>query len=208
MPEHFVIIRKNGAYEYWRQSSRGTERLAGGAAKIVGQAGNSGTPRAKWDWVVTLEGWGTQFVSVLRSDTLHMESTRPSPSDSVDSADYVRVLETALTPPSPNIQPRAPSVPLPKGVSYYPDESLDVPPSPLEAVAPTYPEFARDAGIHGQVGVHCLIGIDGRVKNTKIVQSVTGLDQAVIHAVMQWRFTPGYRAGQPIPSWAQLRFDF
>lgn len=158
--------------------------------------------------MVQLKGWATQFVHVSRNDTLHMEAVHPSTPDSVISAMYVRVADDAFRQAPVRAAPSPSRVTLPRGVTYHPDRSLDVPPSPLHVEPAVYPEFARDAGIHGTVVVTCLVGTDGRVKNVKIVRAVTGLNDTVLHTVRQWTFSPGYRGGTPVASWAEIGFDF
>jgi protein TonB len=86
---------------------------------------------------------------------------------------------------------------------YYEDE-----PVPVTAPTPAYPEFARDAGITGKVILHVLVGKDGRVKNVKVKQSVTGLDQAAKDAVQKWVFKPALSNNKPVAVWVEVPMDF
>ena len=86
---------------------------------------------------------------------------------------------------------------------YYEDE-----PVPVTAPTPAYPEFARDAGITGKVVLHVLVGKDGRVKNVKVKQSVTGLDQAAKDAVQKWVFKPALSNNKPVAVWVEVPMDF
>ncbi|HET9253146.1 MAG TPA: energy transducer TonB [Candidatus Eisenbacteria bacterium] len=86
---------------------------------------------------------------------------------------------------------------------YYEDE-----PVPVTAPTPAYPEFARDAGITGKVILHVLVGKDGRVKNVKVKQSVTGLDDAAKQAVQKWVFKPALSNNKPVAVWVEVPMDF
>lgn len=86
---------------------------------------------------------------------------------------------------------------------YYEDE-----PVPVTAPTPAYPEFARDAGITGKVILHVLVGKDGRVKNVKVKQSVTGLDDAAKQAVQKWVFKPALSNNKPVAVWVEIPMDF
>jgi protein TonB len=86
---------------------------------------------------------------------------------------------------------------------YYEDE-----PVPVTAPPPAYPEFAREANITGKVTLHVLVGKDGRVKNVKVIKSVTGLDQAAIDAVKRWVFKPALSNNKPIAVWVEIPMDF
>lgn len=86
---------------------------------------------------------------------------------------------------------------------YYEDE-----PVPVTAPTPAYPEFARDAGITGKVILHVLVGKDGRVKNVKVKQGVTGLDDAAKQAVQKWVFKPALSNNKPVAVWVEIPMDF
>jgi protein TonB len=46
--------------------------------------------------------------------------------------------------------------------------------------------------------IEAIIATDGTVKNTKVLRSVPGLDQAALVAVQQWRFTPTLLNKEPV----------
>ena len=62
---------------------------------------------------------------------------------------------------------------------------------------PVYPPDAKDAGVQGVVILDVLLGVDGKVEQTKILRSIPLLDQAAIDAVRQWEFTPLLLNGVP-----------
>lgn len=70
-------------------------------------------------------------------------------------------------------------------------------------VQPDYPEFARKAGINGEVVLTAAIDIGGKVTDVKVVSSPDGgevLEHAAIKALRQWRYQPAQKDGQPVAS--------
>jgi protein TonB len=86
---------------------------------------------------------------------------------------------------------------------YYED-----PPAPVTRVEPSYPEMAREAQIQGRVVLHVLVGKDGRVKNVKVMRSVTMLDGAAVDAVKRWVFKPALSNNKPVAVWVEVPVDF
>jgi TonB family protein len=81
-------------------------------------------------------------------------------------------------------------------------------PVPVTQVQPVYPEFAREAQIQGTVTLHVLVGKDGRVKNIKVIKSVTGLDEAAKSAVQKWVFKPALSNNKPVAVWVEVPVAF
>jgi TonB family protein len=81
-------------------------------------------------------------------------------------------------------------------------------PLPTLVVMPTYPEFAKDAGIAGTVVVQALVGEDGLVYEKKIVHGVTGLNESAFHAITQWTFRPAMYDGRPVALWLEIAIIF
>jgi protein TonB len=115
---------------------------------------------------------------------------------------------TELTPESDGLLPGVPGVPTGEIVNYVP-----APPPPhkpfrvggevraprkLRDVAPKYPAIAQQARIEGTVVIDAVIGVDGRVAEMRVTQSVPLLDQAARDAVIQWVFTPTRLNGEPV----------
>jgi protein TonB len=94
---------------------------------------------------------------------------------------------------------------LPKYGEYvYVDEF----PHPLNQVAPQYPDRARELGVSGTVIVQALVGKDGRVEDTKIVNSIPELDDAAQTAVRQWTFKPARVKDDPVAVWVAVPVKF
>lgn len=87
------------------------------------------------------------------------------------------------------------------GGFYQPGNGVTAP-RELQRAVPKYTSDAMRAKIQGEVWVRCIVQPDGTVTNPEVVRSldtVFGLDQEAIKAVLKWRFVPGTRMGQPVP---------
>lgn len=76
--------------------------------------------------------------------------------------------------------------------------------------APPYPPAALAARQSGRVLLHVLVGIDGQVRDVRIVESVpTGVFDAVsIEAARAWTLAPELRDGKPVEAWLQVPIAF
>jgi protein TonB len=72
-------------------------------------------------------------------------------------------------------------------------------PAKIRHVPPVYPVMAQQARVEGIVIIEAIIGIDGRVKEARVLRSKPLLDQAALEAVRQWQFTPTTLNGVPVP---------
>jgi protein TonB len=66
-------------------------------------------------------------------------------------------------------------------------------------VAPIYPAIARATGIQGIVILEVIIDERGTVTSSRVLRSVTLLDQAALDAVNRWRFEPARLNEEAIP---------
>ena len=94
---------------------------------------------------------------------------------------------------------------LPKFGEYVYVEEL---PEAVTKVTPVYPDLAREAGVDGTVLVQALVGKDGKVKDTKVVKSITMLDAAAESAVRQWVFKPALSNNKPVAVWVAVPVKF
>ena len=79
-------------------------------------------------------------------------------------------------------------------------------PEAISKVPPVYPEAARPAD--GTVLIQALVGKDGRVRDTRVVKSIPGLDDAAVAAVRQWVFKPAMAKGSPVEVWVAVPVRF
>ena len=195
-PSHWILsFRDSGVLEHWVKSPRGIFRCRTGSFRIV-------PAQDTHEWNVTV-GSDT-YRCLVRGDTLTFQPTIGSSGTQT----YIRYYE--LQVPAWTLEPQVfPEVRvMPGAMSSETTDSLRAPPTPIDEVLPVYPSFAWSAGITGKVVTHVLVGKDGRVKNVKIVQSVTGLSEAAMHAARQWTFQPAILDGDPVPSWITVTFTF
>jgi protein TonB len=92
----------------------------------------------------------------------------------------------------------APSAPAAPRVPVRPSSGVRAPRKTVD-VAPKYPALARESRVEGVVILEVIIDERGNVTSTRVLRSVTLLDQAAIDAVQQWKFTPTLLNGEPIP---------
>ena len=72
-------------------------------------------------------------------------------------------------------------------------------PQQTKKVEPIYPPIAQSARVSGAVILEATIGVDGKVRDVKVLRSLPLLDQAAIDAVRQWEYEPTLLAGVPTP---------
>jgi protein TonB len=63
---------------------------------------------------------------------------------------------------------------------------------------PVYPDWARRAGIQGEVVLHAIISTDGRILELQVLSGNLVLARAALDAVQQWRYQPTLLDGQPV----------
>lgn len=73
---------------------------------------------------------------------------------------------------------------------------------------PAYPPASLRANETGVVQLRFLIGVDGRVKQSRIVHSsgFRRLDEAARHGLGLCKFKPGTVDGKPVAAWARLEY--
>ena len=72
------------------------------------------------------------------------------------------------------------------------------PPRKIKDFKPAYPANALVGQHRGTVIIEATIGVDGKVQDATIINSVPALDHAALHAVRQWEFVPARMNGAPI----------
>ncbi|MBI3884433.1 MAG: TonB family protein [Opitutae bacterium] len=80
-----------------------------------------------------------------------------------------------------------------------PENRSDWPPEVTQQGPPVYPDAMRAARLRGEVTVGFVVNTEGRVTEAAALASNNPLfDEPAIKAVLQWRFKPGRRHGQPV----------
>lgn len=72
-------------------------------------------------------------------------------------------------------------------------------PRTTKRVAPKAPRDARRAGLAGEVVIDCVIGREGRVVETRVLEGVPPLTDAAVEAIEKWRYEPTLVDDIPVP---------
>jgi periplasmic protein TonB len=86
-------------------------------------------------------------------------------------------------------------------------------PQLIREVRPNYTVDAMRAKVQGQVELEVVVMPDGavdpdRIRITRSLDAVFGLDAQAIAAVKQWRFRPGTQNGRPVPVRVRVELTF
>lgn len=107
--------------------------------------------------------------------------------------------------------PTPPSAVIPPTGAMYTARSPGafVPPVPIHTVAPEFPLEMRRHGVTGVVTLDCLVDTQGQVQDPKVVKaSDDDLIAPALAAIRKWKFEPGRRDGQPVPTRATIPIRF
>jgi protein TonB len=83
------------------------------------------------------------------------------------------------------------------------------PPVAIETVSPAYPELARRAHLEGVVVLEAVIGIDGAVRDVRVLRGASPLlDPAALEAVRRWRYRAASVGARPVAVYLQVVITF
>lgn len=91
-----------------------------------------------------------------------------------------------------NVEGQLAQTPMPRRPTGIPARiySGAAPPNAVFILKPDYPAAAITAHTEGLVICELVVGVDGRVRSTRVLRTVPELMQAVVDAAQQWRFEP------------------
>lgn len=143
------------------------------------------------------------------------EELNPKPAPIVDEVSGLvsKVPETSPDAPSPvqaasGAYGNAPG-PSQEGTGYQPFHAVSRIPYFRTQVKPVYPPSERAAGVEARVIVAVFISSQGTVDRVEVVKSGgRRFDEAVIAAVKDSSFEPGYQEGRPMPVQMQIPYTF
>lgn len=95
--------------------------------------------------------------------------------------------------------PREPAAKISAGV---------IPGALIFKVDPQIPPNARSAGIRGSVVLQAVIGIDGGVRQLRVLSGDPRLANAAIEAVKKWRYRPFMLDGKPVEGETTITLNF
>ncbi len=107
--------------------------------------------------------------------------------------------------PTPNPMPTAKAVPPDGPVFQSMSEALH---RRIAGETPLYPEIARERGIQSAVVMKISVDRTGRVIESTMVEGDRVFRRPVARALKKWRFKPYIIAGEPVETYALLRFYF
>jgi protein TonB len=81
-------------------------------------------------------------------------------------------------------------------------------PQPLSGPEPVYPRQAREAKVEGTLLVKCVITTTGTLRSCRVLKSLPFLDQPVLEALAQQRYTPVTFQGRPVDVEYVIPFRF
>jgi protein TonB len=96
------------------------------------------------------------------------------------------------------------------GGVYRPGNGVTTP-IPIRIERPRYTADAMRARVQGVVIVECVVRPSGMCTDIQVVRSLDphfGLDDEAGKAAALWRFTPGTRAGRPVPVVVRIQLEF
>ena len=135
--------------------------------------------------------------------TLPVESENEDIDDAMDDILVGIKIFDDIVPPPPQ---RDPTVP------FYAIEVKPAPIGGLQAIINNaiYPPIAIEARQEGKVVVDALIGIDGIVKEVRVLKGMpgTGLDDAAMAAVLKTPFSPASQRDKPVQVRMAIPVDF
>lgn len=82
-------------------------------------------------------------------------------------------------------------------------------PRVIKEVQPVYPADLQEQKIEGEVWLECVVSVEGEPTEIKVKKGLhERLDAAAVVALKQWRFRPGTKHGEPVPTTITVEFTF
>ena len=95
------------------------------------------------------------------------------------------------------------------GSEMYNISELDSPPKPIEQVAPVYPPHLKERKQWGVVNLELIVDEVGDVTSVTVLDSTdNAFTRASMKAVVEWRFNPGMKDGEPVKTLVKLPLKF
>lgn len=90
------------------------------------------------------------------------------------------------------------------------ENTVDVKPKILSRPPLEYPSSALKDGIKGYVVINMLIAKDGSVELAKVLEAQPSsvFENAALHAVQNWRFSPAKYKTKPVKMWVKQKIRF
>ncbi len=108
----------------------------------------------------------------------------------------IALAEASLVPRSKAAEPVSSTDDVSQGPVDLDDRMT--PPSKISGPDPEYTERALDHEVEGVLSARCIITVEGKVRNCRVIKGVPFMDRAVIGALEQRRYTPALLRGKPV----------
>lgn len=145
-----------------------------------------------------------------RLDRAVAKDLSPTPPPASMALPTTSVVPTAsLSPPAAlgNILPNHEAVVPPPSTAAVPASKVQEA-RLIRSVTPTYPPFASNLEVSGDVGMEALIDANGNVTEAKAISGPGILRSAAVAAVMQWKYEPARLNGKAFPSTLTVTVKF
>jgi protein TonB len=84
------------------------------------------------------------------------------------------------------------------GSGPVPFEASMTPPRKISGPDPSYTVQALEREVQGIMLVRCIVGLDGSVRDCRVVRGLPFMDRAVLDALERRRYSPATLAGRPV----------
>ena len=169
------------------------------SALLQGDAFNVLLPEGEYRVGVTSPGYSVRSVVHGSSDLLRGPLR-------LSNSDTNPVVVTLAASPMGTTVPSAPFPPT-AGPRGAPANTTN--PVITNRVEAQYTDQAREARVQGVVRLRAIVRRDGTVDSIQVIQGLgSGLDEAAIAAVRQWRFQPATRNGEAVDFFITLDMNF
>ncbi len=128
----------------------------------------------------------------------------------IPAAPVVSATAFALTVKSPSQEQSPASTPSKPGQSESKTDPDVVKPKPIYTPDPEFPRSAhKKKNFHGSMTLAIVVGKDGKVISTKVVDSLgKDFDANAIKTVRKWKFEPAAKNGQPVEAELKVEVNF
>ncbi len=127
---------------------------------------------------------------------------------------------TPVAPQTPQVASAAPAetaehlptieVPLIEDTTYYPAQQVDVHPTALQAIQPSYPDAAANSNVSGSVVLLLLLDEGGKVREISVQEANPPghFEESAMAAFLNARFTPAQRNGKVVKSRVLIKVSY
>lgn len=142
--------------------------------------------------------------------TAFLETVRQKAGASKPADSKTLIVDPRPEPPSGAALPSSgEGAALPSSGEVIITTGIDQKPIPLNQPEANYTEEARANKVQGIITVTLLIGVDGMVKQVRLLSGLPdGLNEEAVKAAYKRRYRPAMKKGNPVPCWIRTEIEF